>query len=186
MIRVSALLFALGITLGAYSQTMYLIGRPFSVSRNNAIKEVGRSWGFKVEYAGDDVVSEIGLDSLNKQMGEFDAAMAKTRGAFWLGKFYEEVDSMENVHNKLRDELRKVEPVAIAPIQSGTQFFERQIILIQENKKRFRAVVISTRSTNETECEMEFLMRLRKRIRIKKRTGCSLPYEFPENGIIIK
>jgi hypothetical protein len=186
MIRVTAVFFALGLTLGAFSQTMYLTGRPFSVSRNNAIKEAGRSWGFKVEYAGDDLVNEIGLDSLNLQMDHFDAEMAKTKGIFWLGKFYAEVDSIEIVHNKLRAELRKVQTVATDPIQSGTQFFERQIILIEEKKNRFRAAVISTKSTNETVCEAEFLMRLRKRIRIKKGTGCSLPYQFPENGITLK
>jgi hypothetical protein len=186
MIRFIAVFFFLGATIITSSQTMYLTGRPYSFSRNNAIKEVGRSWGFKVEYAGDDVVNEIGLDSLNRQMDHFDALIAKTKGIFWLGEFYAEVDSIEILHNKLRDELRRVKTAATDPIQSGTQFFERQIILVEEKKNLFRAVVISTKSTNETVCEAEFLMRLRKRIRIKNGTGCSMPYQFPENGIILK
>jgi hypothetical protein len=189
MIRFIAAFFFLGATIITYSQTMYLTGRPYSFSRNNAIKEVGRTWGFKVEYAGDDVVNEIGLDSLNRQMDHFDAVIAKTKGIFWLGEFYAEVDSIEILHNKLRDELRRVKRAATDPIQSGTQFFERQIILVEDKKDRFRAVVISTKSTkstNETVCEAEFLMRLRKRIRIKNGTGCSMPYQFPENGIILK
>lgn len=186
MIRFIAVFFFLGATINTYSQTMYLTGRPYSFSRNNAIKEVGRSWGFKVEYAGEDVVNEIGLDSLNRQMDHFDAVIAKTKGIFWLGEFYVEVDSIEILHNKLRDELRRVKTAATDPIQSGTQFFERQIILFEQKKNRFRAVVISTRSTHETLCESEFLMHLRKRIRIKKGTGCSLPYQFPENGITLK
>ncbi len=186
MIRFIAVFFFLVATISTYSQTMYLTGRPYSFSRNNAIKEVGRSWGFKVEYAGEDVVNEIGLDSLNRQMDHFDAVIAKTKGIFWLGEFYAKVDSIEILHNKLRGELRRVNTAATDPIQSGTQFFERQIILFEQKKNQFRAVVISTRSTNETVCEAEFLMHLRKRIRIKKGTGCSLPYQFPENGITLK
>ena len=139
-----------------------------------------------MEYAGEDVINEIGLDSLNRQMDHFDAVIAKAKGIFWLGEFYAKVDSIEILHNKLRDELRRVKTAATDPIQSGTQFFERQIILFEQKKNRFRAVVISTRSTNETVCEAEFLMHLRKRIRIKKGTGCSLPYQFPENGITLK
>jgi hypothetical protein len=163
-----------------YSQTYYLTGRPFPLERNNAIKEVGKQWGIDVKYAGNDVVESVGLDSLNQLIESQHALIQAQRGSDWLGDFFKQVDEVQAIHDEIRRYVLNNQY-----IPQG-DYPERKLIIARSNKRTYRVVVVEVESTERVTCKSEYMVRWTKRKKLTTKEGCSLPFQFPENGIILK
>jgi hypothetical protein len=163
-----------------YSQTYYLTGRPFPLERNNAIKEVGKQWGIDVKYAGNDVVEAVGLDSLNKLIDDQYAFIQMKKGSVWLGDFFMQVDEVEAIHKEIRQFVLNTQYIPRG------DYPERKLIITRSNKRTYRVVVVEVQSSERVTCFSECLVRWTKRRKLTAQEGCSLPFQFPENGIILK
>lgn len=157
-----------------YSQaTYFLTGRPFGFERNNAIKEVGLQWGFKVRYAGSDVAEERGLAAIASANDSVQEQMTKRKGADWLNVFYAEVDKEELLHQKIRSAL-------------GIQGGENRYVLVQGvGKRRYVAYVIDASAADKTKCIARYACKVKRKVKVKPLgEGGEIPYDFPENGIV--
>jgi hypothetical protein len=47
-------------------------------------------------------------------------------------------------------------------------------------------VVVEVESSERVTCKSEYMVRWTKRKKLTTKEGCSLPFQFPENGIILK
>lgn len=179
MQRIFIFLF-LAVHAVGYTQTYYLTGRPFPLERNNAIKEVGKQWGIDVNYAGNDVVEAVGLDSLNQLIDAQFAIIQAKKGPEWLENFYKQVDRVEGIHKDIRQFVLNSQyiPRGIYP--------ERKLIIARINKRKFSVVAVEVVSSDRVICMTELMVRWTKRKKLTVQNECSLPYEFPENGIILK
>ena len=177
-------------TLSVYgfglTQTYYLTGRPFTFERNNAIKEVGSTWGITVIYAGSDVVEQLGLDEINKEVDRVDSIIALTRGREWLSNFYSEVDKQQATHELIRHHLYYANIPALSTSTKDTQVVEHKIILRQIKRKTFLASIITIVNTETIRCDATYRIKWNRSKKMKLQSQCAVPYQFPENGIIIK
>lgn len=153
----------------------FLTGRPFGFERNNAIKEVGFRWGITVCYAGNDVAEELGLSAIAAANDTVQVRMEKTHGAAWLTAFYQEVDREEQWQNKVRMALAKKE-------EKGEK---NQYILVRNLGKGLCEVFLLDASTAKTQCLSWYRGKVKRKVKLTKQASeCTLPYGFPENGII--
>jgi hypothetical protein len=163
-----------------FTQTYYLTGRPFPLERNNAIKEVGKQWGIDVTYAGGDVVETYGLDSLNRLIDAQYALIQMKKGPEWVGDFFKQVDEVEAIHKEIRQFVLNTQYIPRG------DYPERKLIIARRNKRTYRVVVVEVASSERVTCFSECLVRWTKRRKLTAQEGCSLPFQFPENGIILK
>lgn len=168
------------------TQTYYLTGRPFTFERNNAIKEVGSAWGITVMYAGSDVVEQLGLDKINKDVNRVDSIMALTRGKEWLSNFYSEVDKQQATHELIRHHLHYANIPALSTSTMDAQVVERKIILRHIKRKTYLASIISIVNTETIRCDATYRIKWNRMKKMRLQSQCAVPYQFPENGIIIK
>ena len=173
-------IFFLVVHVVGYTQTYYLTGRPFPLERNNAIKEVGKQWGIDVTYAGGDVVETYGLDSLNRLIDAQYALIQMKKGPEWLGDFFKQVDEVEAIHKEIRQFVLNTEFIPRG------DYPERKLIIARSKKRTYRVVVVEVASSERITCLSECLVRWTKRKKLTPQKGCSVPYQFPENGITIK
>ena len=166
------------------SQTYYLTGRPFSFERNNAIKEVAFRWNFTMNYAGNDVVDAVGLDSLNRYNDSIHKLIGVQSGLGndWLNGLYEQTDKEELIHEKIRNQLR-VQPLFILKTKNYVEHF----ILVTKlpKRKHYKAIVWSKNAEGIT-CLASFDCKLKRKVAVKNLDDCQLPYEIPQNGLILK
>jgi hypothetical protein len=174
-----SLMFFLAAYLVGFTQTYYLTGRPFPLERNNAIKEVGNQWGIDVTYAGGDVVETYGLDSLNRLIDAQYALIQMKKGPEWLGDFFKQVDEVEAIHKEIRQFVLNTEFIPRG------NYPERKLIIARINKRKFSVVVVEVVSSDRVICMTELMVRWTKRKKLTALEGCSVPYQFPENGIIL-
>ena len=174
------LIFFLVSHVVGFTQTYYLTGRPFPLERNNAIKEVGKQWGIDVTYAGGDVVETYGLDSLNRLIDTQYALIQMKKGPEWLGDFYKQVDEVEAIHKDIRQFVLNSQYIPRG------DYPERKLIISRINNRKYRVVVVEVASSERVTCFSECLVRWTKRRKLTALEGCSVPYQFPENGIILK
>lgn len=179
MRQLSLILFLVANLVG-YAQTYYLTGRPNSLERNNAIKEVGKQWGIDVTYVGDDVVEAVGLDSLNKLIDAQYVIIQAKKGPEWLGDFYKQVDEVEAIHTDIRQFVLNSQYI------SRGNYPERKLIIARCSKRSYRVDVVEVASSERISCLSEYLVRWTKRKKLIPQKGCVVPYQFPENGIILK
>jgi hypothetical protein len=60
------------------------------------------------------------------------------------------------------------------------------MIIARSNKRTYRVVVVEVESSERITCLSECIVRWTKRKKLTPQKGCSLPFQFPENGIILK
>ena len=177
-------------TLSVYgfglTQTYYLTGRPFTFERNNAIKEVGSAWGITVIYAGSDVVEQLGLDSINNENQQLDSLIALRRGKEWLGSFYKQVDSTEAIFGRIRKHIYTEHIQAMGPPKKDAPFEEQKIILHQQKRRTYQASIVAISNNQTATCIATYLIKWNRSKKMKLQSQCAVPYQFPENGIIIK
>jgi hypothetical protein len=166
------------------SQTYYLTGRPFSFERNNAIKEVAFRWNFTMNYAGNDVVDAVGLDSLNRYNDSIHKLIGVQSGLGndWLNGLYEQTDKEELIHEKIRNQLR-IQPLFILKTKNHVENF----ILVTKlpKRKHYKAIVWSKNAEGVT-CLASFDCKLNRKVAVKNLNDCQLPYAIPQNGLILK
>ncbi|MFM7565419.1 MAG: hypothetical protein ACKO4K_01590 [Flavobacteriales bacterium] len=156
--------------------TYYLTGRPFGFERNNAIKEVGIRWGINVTYVGNDVAETQGLAAINTANERVNQEMEKTNGVDWLTAFYLQVDKEEALHQRIRQALN-------LPINGAGS--NRFIMIRKLDKKRYEAFELDASSSSHARCVARYLGKAKNKVRMKlQESGCELPYDFPQNGII--
>ncbi|NDB35941.1 MAG: hypothetical protein EB023_11520 [Flavobacteriia bacterium] len=169
-----------GLFLGSYALcaaqcTYFLTGRPFGFERNNAIKEVGFRWGITVCYAGNDVAEELGLSAIAAANDSVQVRMEKSHGAAWLTAFYQEVDREEQWQNKVRMALVKKE---------GNGGNNRYVLVRNLGKRKCEAFMLDV-STSKTQCLGWYRGKVKRNVKlIKQASECTLPYDFPENGVL--
>jgi hypothetical protein len=164
----------IGLTVHAQA-TYYLTGRPFGFERNNAIKEVGFRWGLNISYAGNDVAETLGLTAIAAANDSVERIMVQSFGAEWLGTFYAQVDQEEALHQRIRQ--------ALNPTTDGAGS-NRFILIRKLDKKRYEAFQLDA-SSSHTRCIARYLGKAKRKVRMKQQeSGCDLPYDFPQNGII--
>ncbi len=164
----------IGLTVHAQA-TYYLTGRPFGFERNNAIKEVGFRWGLNISYAGNDVAETLGLTAIAAANDSVERIMVQSYGAAWLENFYAQVDQEEALHQRIRQVLN--------PTNEGAGS-NRFILIRKLDKKRYEAFQLDA-SSSHTQCIARYLVKAKRKVRMKQQEGgCELPYDFPQNGII--
>lgn len=167
-----------------FSQTYYLTGRPFSFERNNAIKEVAFRWGFTMNYAGNDVVDAVGLDSLNRCNDSIHKLIGVQSGLGndWLNGLFEQVDKEELIHEKIRSQLR-IHPLFILKTKNYVEHF---ILVTRGAKpKQYKAFVWS-KNAEGVSCIASFECKVKRKVAVKELNDCQIPYEIPQNGLILE
>ena len=131
-------------------------------------------------YAGGDVVETYGLDSLNRLIDAQYALIQMKKGPEWLGDFFKQVDEVEAIHKEIRQFVLNTEFIPRG------DYPERKLIIARSKKRTYRVVVVEVASSERITCLSECLVRWTKRKKLTPQKGCSVPYQFPENGITIK
>jgi hypothetical protein len=166
-------------------QTYYLTGRPTTFERNNAIKEVGMKWAITVMYAGSDVVEQMGLEAINKEIERADSLIALRKGKDWLGSFYSEVDATQATLDLIRQHLYNAIQT-LSPPKNNAPFEEQKIIIHQLKRRTYQASIVSITDNHTATCKATYFIKWNRMKKMKLQVQCELPYQFPENGIIIK
>jgi hypothetical protein len=173
------------------SQTYYLTGRPFSFERNNAIKEVAFRWNFTMSYTGNDVVDAVGLDSLNRYNDSIHKliGMQSGLGDDWLNELFEQTNKEELIHEKIRNQLR-THPLFI-PITKGYAdnfigYVEHFILVTKVSKPKHYKAFVWSKNAEEVICLASFDCKYKRKVTVKHLNDyCQLPYEIPQNGLIL-
>jgi hypothetical protein len=173
------------------SQTYYLTGRPFSFERNNAIKEVAFRWNFTMSYAGNDVVDAVGLDSLNRYNDSIHKLIGEQSsfGNDWLNELFEQTDKEELIHEKIRNQLR-IHPLFILKTKDHEDKFigyvEHFILVTKASKPKHYKAFVWSKNAEGVICLASFDCKFKRKVTIKYLNDCQLPYEIPQNGLILK
>ena len=183
------LLFYSSFTL--VSQTYYLTGRPFSFERNNAIKEVAFRWNFTMSYAGNDVFDAVGLDSLNRYNDSIHKLIGVQSGlgVDWLNELFEQTNKEELIHEKIRNQLR-THPLFIRITKGYTDNFigyvEHFILVTKVSKPKHYKAFVWSKNAEEVICLASFDCKFNRKVNVKQLNDyCQLPYEIPQNGLIL-
>lgn len=166
------------------SQTYYLTGRPFSFERNNAIKEVAFRWNFTMSYAGNDVFDAVGLDSLNRYNDSIHKLIGVQSGwgNDWLNELFEQTDKEELLHEKIRNQLR-IHPLFILKTKNYVEHF---ILVTKLPKRKHYKAIVWSKNAEGVICLASFDCKLKRKVTVKYLNDCQLPYEIPQNGLILK
>jgi len=109
--------------------TFYLIGRPNSFEKNNAIKEVQGNWKLLYLYAGSGIYSE-GLDSLIQENAKTDKLLSKRYGNDWHSMLMKEVEERLIEHTEIRSLVKRKYTVLLSEIKNS------QIEIDDRNKRK--------------------------------------------------
>jgi hypothetical protein len=168
--------------------TYYLMGRPFSVERNNALLTVGKEWNIQIDYAGQDKIELNGLEYFNKHNDSVSKLIGtKTKlGDEWLNSFYAEVDQEELEQNKIRTLIKEESSYKTT---SGLLF---QTFLLMEKrkckKKSIYAIYLAGQLKSDESrifyTHIIYKYNTRKQRLVKTRPSqTKLPFVLPQNGI---
>ncbi len=166
------------------SQTYYLTGRPFSFERNNAIKEVAFRWNFTMSYAGNDVVDAFGLDSLNRYNDSIHKLIGVQSGwgNDWLNQLFEQTDKEELIHEKIRNQLG-IHPLFILKTKNYVEHF---ILVTKVSKPKHYKAFVWSKNAEGVICLASFECKVKRKVAVKGLNDCQIPYEIPQNGLILE
>lgn len=167
--------------------TYYLMGRPFSVERNNAIIEVGKSWDLTIEYAGQDKIELNGLEYYNKHNDSVSKLIEREIAVDWLNLFYALVDQEEIDQNRIRDYIKQ----EVSFSETSDLLFQ-PFLLMEKKKCRKKSIytiyLIGQLKSDEQRTFYTHLIykynTRKKSLKLKSEKKTELKMFLPQNGIM--
>ncbi len=163
--------------------TFYLIGRPNSFEKNNAINEVQRKWRLCYVPVGSDVYTTE-LDSLIQENAKTDELLRKRYGKDWHLSLMKEIEEKLTQHTEIRTLIKSKYAVLISEIRNA------QVEIDDRNRRKafislFGSEVIGKQSLYFTYHKFKIK---KKKMLIKKVSWEKklIDFSYPENDIINK
>jgi hypothetical protein len=144
-----------------------------------------------MSYAGNDVVEAFGLDSLNRYNDSIHKLIGVQSGwgNDWLNELFEQTDKEELIHEKIRNQLR-IHPLFIRITKDYKDKFigyvEDFILVTKASKPKHYKAFVWSKNAEGVICLASFDCKLKRKVTVKYLTDCQLPYEIPQNGLILK
>lgn len=168
--------------------TYYLMGRPFSIERNNALRTIGKENKINFEFAGNDLIELKGIEYFVDYNDSISKLISTSKlGENWLDNLFSKTDEEEKRQNEARE------------IVKGTKHYEtwshnlfEPIILIKKlharkNVKYTVYVVGQLKEDEHRKFNTHLIFRYnknKKKIMIKSQKIRPLPFTLPQNGLI--
>jgi len=161
--------------------TFYLIGRPNSFEKNNAIKEVQRKWKLCYVPVGSDVYTNE-LDSLIQENAKTDQLLRNRYGNDWHSSLMKEAGEKLTQHTEIRSLIKNKYAVLISEIRNA------QVEIDDRNRRKafvslFGSEVIGKQSLYFTYHKFKIK---KKKMLIKKVSWEKklIDFSYPQNDII--
>lgn len=161
--------------------TLYLIGRPNSFEKNNAIKEVQGNWKLCYVSFGSDVYTTE-LDSLIQENAKTDQLLRKRYGNDWHSSLMKETEEKLNQHTEIRSLIKDKYAVLISEVRNA------QVEIDDRNRRKafislFGSEVIGKQSLYFTYHKFKVK---KKKMLIKKMPWEKklIDFSYPQNDII--
>jgi hypothetical protein len=168
--------------------TFYLMGRPMSIERNNALMTVGLENKINFEFAGNDVIELKGIEYFVNYNDSISKVIAATKlGEDWLNGIYSKADQEEKQQNAVRETVRKNKYFETA----SHDLFE-PIILLKKGKGikniKYKVYVVGQLQKDETrKFNTHLIFRYnnkKNQLILKSNKVGPLPFTLPQNGLI--
>ena len=161
----------------------YLIGRPNSFEKNNAIKEVQGKWKLLYVPAGSDVYTE-GLDSLIQENAKTDKLLSKRYGNDWHSLLMKEVEEKLTEHTEIRSLIKRKYTVLLAEIKNA------QIEIDDRNKRKAIISIFGVEFIDKQNLYFTYhKFKVKKKKMFLKKVSWDkklIDFSYPQNDIINK
>ena len=163
--------------------TFYLMGRPNSFEKSNAIKEVQGKWNMNYVSVGSDVYSE-GLDSLIQENIKTDLLLRNKFGDDWQSLLMKEADARLLQHTEIRSLIKSKYPVLLSAIKHV------QIEIDDRNKRKAIISIFGMELINKKNRYFTYhKFKIKKKKLIFKKLSYDkklIEFSYPQNDIINK
>ena len=161
----------------------YLIGRPNSFEKNNAIKEVQGKWKLLYVSAGPGVYTE-GLDSLIQENAKTDKLLSKRYGNDWHSLLMKEVEEKLIEHTEIRSLIKRKHTVLLAEIKNA------QIEIDDRNKRKAIISIFGVEFIDKQNLYFTYhKFKVKKKKMFLKKVSWDkklIDFSYPQNDIINK
>lgn len=170
------------------SYTYYLMGRPMSIERNNALMTIGLEHKIKFDFAGNDVIELKGIEYFVNYNDSISMVIAATKlGEDWLNGIYSKTDQEEIRQNAVREIVRKNKCFDTA----SHDLFQPIILLKKlkgEKNEKYKIYVVGQLKVDESRKFNTHLIfrynKKKKKMILKSHKVGPLPFTLPQNGLI--
>jgi len=174
------------------SFTYYLLGRPMSIERNNALITVGLENKINFTFAGNDVIELKGIEYFVNYNDSISKVIAATKlGEDWLNGIYTKTDQEEIRQNAVRELVRKNKYFET----KGQELFQAIILLKKREGKKtdpdargYKVYVVGQLKSDETRKFNTHLIfkynKKKNKMIIKSHKVRPLPFSLPQNGLV--
>lgn len=170
------------------SFTYYLMGRPMSIERNNALITIGLENKINFTFAGNDVIELKGIEYFVNYNDSISKVIAATKlGEDWLNGIYTKTDQEEIRQNAVRELVRKNKYFE----SKGQELFQAIIILKKgkgKKNEKYKVYVVGQLKSDETrKFNTHLIFRYNKKknkMIIKSHKVGPLPFSLPQNGLV--
>ena len=163
--------------------TFYLIGRPNSFEKNNALKEVQGNWKLRHVSVGSDVYAD-GLDSLIQENKKTDILLRNKFGDDWHSLLMKETEEKLLQHTEIRSLIKLRYAVLLSEIKNA------QIEIDDRNKRKAIIRIFGTESIGKQNIYFTYhKLKLNKKRMIAKKVSSVknlIDFSYPQNDIINK
>lgn len=163
--------------------TFYLMGRPSSFEKNNAIKEVQDKWKLSYISVGSGVYSG-GLDSLIQENIKTDLLLRSRFGDDWQSLLMKEADARLLQHTEIRSLIKSKYPVLLSAIKHV------QIEIDDRNKRKAIISIFGMELIDKQNCYFTYhKFKIKKKKLIIKKVSCDkklIEFSYPQNDILNK
>ena len=163
--------------------TFYLIGRPNSFEKNNAIKEVQGKWKLFYVSAGHDVYTE-GLDSLIQENAKTDKLLRKRYGNDWHSLLMKEVEEKLIAHTEIRSLIKTKYTVLLSEIKNA------QIEIYDRSKRKAIVSIFGVEFIDRQNLYFTYhKFKVKKKKMVLKKVSWDkklIDFSYPQNDIINK
>lgn len=170
----------------AQKTTYYLVGRPFTIERNNAMQTVGGEWDICFQYLTQKEIDAKGLEKVAAYTDSVFKKIAKS-SAFkenWYNEFIRQATEEEHTQNEIRLKVAREEQ-----FKALTKGKTEVVILLEKEKKRFKKYYLVYIVTQIPEAKgfevvgkVEYRIK-KKKLSWKKVSSACLPFELIQNAL---
>ena len=163
--------------------TFYLIGRPNSFEKNNAINEVQGKWKLLYVSAGSGVYTE-GLDSLIQENAKTDKLLRKRYGNDWHSLLMKEVEEKLIEHTEIRSLIKTKYAFLLSEIKNA------QIEIDDRSKRKAIISIFGVEFIDKQNLYFTYhKFKVKKKKMVLKKVSWDkklIDFSYPQNDIINK
>ena len=163
--------------------TFYLMGRPNSFEKSNAIKEVQGKWNMNYVSVGSGVYTD-GLDSLIQENVKTDLLLSSKFGSDWQSLLMKEAEEKLLQHSEIRSLIKSKYTVLLSEIKHA------QIEINDRNKRKAIVSIFGMELIDEQNRYFTYhKFKIRKKKLIVKKLSYDkklIEFSYPQNDIINK